>query len=1520
MAQEFTGTLDTPTATPFTGNLDPTKYDDPRLDDYARKVEVSKGLPPNFLIALKNGGERSNADQVSPSGAKGVMQFLDSTWKSYGKGKNPQDPYASIDAAGDYGVDLLKQYKGNVAAAIAHYNGGTAQGKLVSTGAAPTSPETYKYLNNTAPYFQPEGKPVPFTGTLDAPKAFVGKLDSELPAKTGPVPFTGKLDNAAPSAADIPVGKYDVAPTGNPTGPTTSATRDTSLAGMAKESASATAKLIDLVGSVGSMAAGYLGGSAAGLASMDPVVAKQVKDQIMGKLSLDKALQNAGAATETPEPITGAVESIVGKPAEAIANTLTKPGTLQHDIAQDVAMMAVPLAGHRAAHMVAEHAVGGIPLGEVHEAAPKAAQGVQTELFPEDVSQAGPAAPAPVTVTPPKLAGLIDQAREASNPKPFYGKLDEDLGVLGKEEPAPVEPVQGEMFPAETAEQQAGYPNQVPAVPFTGELDTPHPNVVEPWTTGEPYLGPEAPMYSGQNELHINPMDSIIDQAKANAEPKPEGVPLPEQAPKIGLVNLEGANELWKGNGDQLAFEDNEPSFLHNAPEQVGHMLDVAGDTANEGVTPTRTQLETQRDRQILMSPDNIFEKFGINDETIKPLNGRTGEAYPNWYRRNLWNDNPVLRGAYDNLAHISDKVNFEVRKALEGDHGEHPTRNLETLNKEERWQYAQAKSRFEGRTTEEMIDQGRNHFTEQEWLDRGVSPKVAKALTEAGRIYDLGLKMNNARLEKVGQPQIKPIPNYFQHQLNGEFRVTVVDKKNGQQHIQAFNSLAEAKKMAEHLDKALPEGYGVDYKRAPRVGQSFHDLSEMLKQQAARFHGTDPSGFHSMIASVSSKLNRARLGAKELRTGDMEYAGKHEFPQDAVGKQREAIQNDADFLTQLPQRYINDSARFSKEVINNELLKGFKQAAEDHDVAHTQAWPQLQKIIREQSEAYTKPLYDNSKVSLPEKAVDMLSSIGDKSTIGGHTKQPAIGKQTISNATRGFGKLVLWSKISPYMNAGLLPVQYMQHLLSVMGSLGEGTAFHAKNAPIEGVAQHALELGKSPIRVMAAMVKAHYDTIAHMGGMADPKATAALQWATEHGHLDTLISHDNMNFGKQATKIATGQAITQHAERTPRSMAFLTSYKLAKDLGFPEGEARAYAVRGMNQVMGDYTKAGKSDLIRDEGPLIGSTLNQLSTFMINTLAQMETIGRGVGSHKGQFINSVVIPTMSFLAVSYLATGWSGMPGIQDYDKMAKKLNDMFNLNIPLSFQLQMAHGPEVFGDHANSAYYGAIPEHTGRDYFKSNRTGSLFGFGQFLPSSILDYGNEAFLESKNLLSKTGAVNPPSQMDLYRARKALLPPNFQYLLENAEGKERANPPGTPEGTPKNLILKEGIERQGSERDVMTHNPFTSLDEKKQRDINNQINYMKERQNVQTKKLITLMGDAADEHRPLGDLFKQLIILNPDYAKNPNSVVQGLIENQIGRNLTRGEFEDLKAARATSLNDMEMAAKRKQFTNQLLKAK
>ncbi|ARL48220.1 transglycosylase [Burkholderia pseudomallei] len=131
-------------------------YNSPQLDAYAAQAAQREGVPPALLDFIKNHGERSNSNQVSSAGAKGVMQFTKDTWAAYGKG-DPQDPVNSIDAAARYAKDLLQRYDGDMRAAVTEYNGGVEQARAVQAGGSPTAKETIGYLKRFDEYVATRG-------------------------------------------------------------------------------------------------------------------------------------------------------------------------------------------------------------------------------------------------------------------------------------------------------------------------------------------------------------------------------------------------------------------------------------------------------------------------------------------------------------------------------------------------------------------------------------------------------------------------------------------------------------------------------------------------------------------------------------------------------------------------------------------------------------------------------------------------------------------------------------------------------------------------------------------------------------------------------------------------------------------------------------------------------------------------------------------------------------------------------------------------------------------------------------------------------------------------------------------------------------------------------------------------------------------------------------------------------------------------------------------------------------------
>lgn len=174
----------TPAARPLAdmsaSELKAVPHNDPRLDDYATQVEQHNGLPPGVIVALKNAGERSNSNQVSSAGARGVMQFTDSTWNAYGRGDRT-NPLDSIDAAGRYLPDLIKQYDGDVRAAVAAYNGGTKAGDAVHAGRAAPTKETRDYLSRVQQYLsdggaqEMAGRRVPTPDEVDAARVALNR-------------------------------------------------------------------------------------------------------------------------------------------------------------------------------------------------------------------------------------------------------------------------------------------------------------------------------------------------------------------------------------------------------------------------------------------------------------------------------------------------------------------------------------------------------------------------------------------------------------------------------------------------------------------------------------------------------------------------------------------------------------------------------------------------------------------------------------------------------------------------------------------------------------------------------------------------------------------------------------------------------------------------------------------------------------------------------------------------------------------------------------------------------------------------------------------------------------------------------------------------------------------------------------------------------------------------------------------------------------------------------------------------
>ena len=115
----------------------------PRFHDPIARAALRWNVPMNVLAAQLYAESGFNPFAQSPAGAEGIAQFMPGTADAYGL-DNPFDPVEAIDAQAHLMSDLLRQFDGKVALALAGYNAGG--GAVERYGGIPPYAETRAYV------------------------------------------------------------------------------------------------------------------------------------------------------------------------------------------------------------------------------------------------------------------------------------------------------------------------------------------------------------------------------------------------------------------------------------------------------------------------------------------------------------------------------------------------------------------------------------------------------------------------------------------------------------------------------------------------------------------------------------------------------------------------------------------------------------------------------------------------------------------------------------------------------------------------------------------------------------------------------------------------------------------------------------------------------------------------------------------------------------------------------------------------------------------------------------------------------------------------------------------------------------------------------------------------------------------------------------------------------------------------------------------------------------------------------
>ena len=114
-----------------------------RFEDPLARAALRWNVPVELLAAQLYAESGFNPFARSGAGAEGIAQFMPGTARAYGLG-NPYDPAAAIDAQAHLMSDLLRQFGGSAALALAAYNAGA--GAVSRYGGVPPYAETRAYV------------------------------------------------------------------------------------------------------------------------------------------------------------------------------------------------------------------------------------------------------------------------------------------------------------------------------------------------------------------------------------------------------------------------------------------------------------------------------------------------------------------------------------------------------------------------------------------------------------------------------------------------------------------------------------------------------------------------------------------------------------------------------------------------------------------------------------------------------------------------------------------------------------------------------------------------------------------------------------------------------------------------------------------------------------------------------------------------------------------------------------------------------------------------------------------------------------------------------------------------------------------------------------------------------------------------------------------------------------------------------------------------------------------------------
>lgn len=619
-----------------------------------------------------------------------------------------------------------------------------------------------------------------------------------------------------------------------------------------------------------------------------------------------------------------------------------------------------------------------------------------------------------------------------------------------------------------------------------------------------------------------------------------------------------------------------------------------------------------------------------------------------------------------------------------------------------------------------------------------GLTPEQKAGYKAMTTFLDHLYEITNLSLRRQGRDPIPQIPGYFPHYLKGKYRVHVKDIKTDYLEITSFPS----EKAARHFLSEVEKDKNFKVVKDPKTGEYIRGLGE---------NPHIPDWAAEVSLAAQRNMSKGKLNPLLKKRLDQMVS------RSSAAFLKSALERSGALKTYIGAEGIRDSffgsLADSKEVMNvfNQYSQSVFKFAKNAEIEVNVLEParEFSKNLPNTAK-YVNDFLANATDKNPNnfRAVDNVidavnTSVGlEKGSI--QKLVPITNQILMIKALAGSGKFIAVQGLQPFQ-AGMT---FAPMWAVWMKSQGHNVPGMGSMISAMGRAQKELFISLSPEgkEVMKYMVENHI--------------TDSAIWEILQRQLG--IQSLTKEAVKKVVDISELRVVIEKVESAGRANVFMQGYFYARKAGFSKQQALDFADKlAVDNLMGNYSKSFRPLMLNNYG-VVGQMYSPFATLMNGYLGNMAYI---IKSTKDPSLRNYALAAgAAFLISTWLWSGLQGMPGIQEWEAVAKKWNEELPDNPMPSINELMLTGavPQymIYGLASQATKY--IPGLTnGLNIGESMNAPNIAG-RQGIPAVPL-FGNIAqatWVGIKAMLGKS------TKGEEFKALGGISPPPFRGIIED----------------------------------------------------------------------------------------------------------------------------------------------------------